>query len=325
MLAAAEDLDVTLKTYYAAGNRYQSYELAKQAIHEQEKPDFLLYIYQHGSGSAILEYAEQHAVKSFIFNTSISPDVAERIQQPRQKFRHWIGHMYPNDRAAGRLLGEALLEQERAQRAPESKDTIPLIAISGNQESAAGPQRSEGLQNLIAETEDAILHRLVYAQWQPQLAAKQARILLESYPDTRIIWSASDAMALGIIKELRRIRWPRPWPLVGGIDWTTAGIDAVVNGEMAATVGGHFMEGGWALLLLHDYYYGFDFEEFVTVKALPMHVIDRNNAEAYRALLSQDFGHIDFRRFSRRYQENWQAYPFMSRSLRQQLHLLLEP
>ena len=40
---------------------------------------------------------------------------------------------------------------------------------------------------------------------------------------------------------------------IGGLNWDPPALDKVKDGALVTTVGGHFMIGGWALVLLYDY------------------------------------------------------------------------
>ena len=47
--------------------------------------------------------------------------------------------------------------------------------------------------------------------------------------------------------------------MVGGIDWEPRALAAIRDGDLAVSLGRHFMGGGLLMLLLHDYHRGADF------------------------------------------------------------------
>ncbi len=65
--------------------------------------------------------------------------------------------------------------------------------------------------------------------------------------------------------------------LFGGCGWYAPAIKKVQDGTLATTVGGHFMEGGWVMVLIHDYHHGRDFISDPIETA--MYSIDKSNVE----------------------------------------------
>ena len=69
-------------------------------------------------------------------------------------------------------------------------------------------------------------------------------------------------MALGILDAASNTKGPKPNEdfVVGGVDWLPESFQSIQEGRMAVTIGGHFVEGMWALILLYDFLNGYDFE-----------------------------------------------------------------
>ena len=131
----------------------------------------------------------------------------------------------------------------------------------------------------------------------------------------RTLWAANDPMALGAIDAIEaKGRVPGRDILVGGVDWTTDGLDAIRDGKLELSAGGHFMEGAWALILMHDWRHGVDFvgaDGKGASRWSPMKVIGREELDAYRGLTSPDaWARIDFRKLSRVHNPALETYAF---------------
>ena len=312
MQVVARDLNMHLDVRYANDNRYEGTKLATKALASHPKPDFLIYIYQTGQGQEILSAAEAAKVHSFIINTGVNDSDREAVGRPREKFKYWIGHLFPDDVAAGQELATRLFEAAKAQGKLGTDGRIHAIALSGGRDSSAALDRNEGLQQALRAHPEVTLHQLVFTNWEMKLARSQTQGLLKRYPETSVVWAASDFIALGALEAIEENKKnARTDVLAGGFDWTTAGVHAVKNGKMLATLGGHFMDGGWALVLMHDFYHGIDFASSGTTIRSRMHVISQENVDSFLALPSKkQWDDIDFRQFSKIYNPKLQKYDF---------------
>jgi hypothetical protein len=87
---------------------------------------------------------------------------------------------------------------------------------------------------------------------------------------------------------------------IGGIDWSKDALEAIQRRELTASVGGHFFEGAWALVLLHDYINGRDFADIdgVTMKT-NMQLVDKTNVSYWQSFIDKKrWDNMDFRSFS---------------------------
>lgn len=312
MQVVARNLDMQLDVRYANDNRYEGTNLATKALASHPKPDFLIYIYQTGQGQEILSAAESAKVYSFIINTDVNDSDRETVGKPREKFKYWIGHLFPDDVAAGQELANRLFEAAKAQGKLGQDGRVHAVALSGGRDSSAALDRNEGLQQALQSHPEVTLHQLVFTNWEMKLARSQTQGLLKRYPEASVVWAASDFIALGAIEAIEENKKNAGADvLAGGFDWTTAGVHAVKNGKMLATLGGHFMDGGWALVLMHDFYHGIDFAPSGTTIRSRMHVISQENVDSFLALPSKkQWDDIDFRQFSKIYNPKLLKYDF---------------
>ncbi|SNC61983.1 monosaccharide ABC transporter substrate-binding protein, CUT2 family [Marinobacter sp. es.048] len=302
MEAVAEDLEVDLEVQYDPESHRLSYlRMAKDVLSREEKPDYLLFMCKEHVTESMLRLADGSGVKAFTFNTDVPDAARASIGMPRTVLQGWLGHLSPDNIAAGRAL-VTLLGKQAEQLGLSSGPSIPMLALSGTLDSSATKDRNGGLLAAAVQQRSELL-QLVYANWSRTLAREKTEVLLKRYPKTVSIWSASDGMALGAIEAARNAgRTPGKDLLVGGVDWQPEALERIRQGDLLVSLGRHFMGGGLALLLLHDYHHGRDFGDMSPdyVFRYELEPATRGNVEQVQRIMDpKNWSAIDFRRFSR--------------------------
>ena len=302
MEAVAEDLEVDLEVQYdRESHRFSYLRMAKDVLAREEKPDYLLFMCKENVTEPMLRLADGAGVKTFTFNTDVPDAARASIGMPRSVLSGWLGHLSPDNIAAGRSL-VTLLGKQAEQLGLASGPSIPMVALSGTLDSSATKDRNGGLLAAAVQQRSELM-QLVYANWSGTLAREKTEVLLKRYPNTVSIWSASDGMALGAIEAARNAgRTPGKDLLVGGVDWEPEALESIRQGELLVSLGRHFMGGGLALLLLHDYHHGQDFGDMSPdyVFRYKLEPATRDNVERVQRIMdSKNWSAIDFRRFSR--------------------------
>jgi len=275
--------------------------MAKDVLAREEKPDYLLFMCKENVTEPMLRLADGAGVKVFTFNTDVPDGARASIGTPRTVLQGWLGHLSPDNIAAGRTL-VTLLGKQAEQSGLASESRIPMLALSGTRDSSAGKDRDGGMLAAAVQQRSGLL-QLVYANWSGALAREKTEVLLKRYPETVSIWSASDGMALGAIEAARNAgRVPGQDLLVGSVDWQPEALDKIRSGELLVSLGRHFMGGGLALLLLHDYHHGRDFDDMSPdyVFRYKLEPATRDNIDQVQRIADpENWSSVDFRQFSR--------------------------
>jgi ABC-type sugar transport system substrate-binding protein len=307
---AAEDLGAEIHVSCGKNNTYTTKRAGNKLLRREPKLDYLLTGFWLGVTHRHLQIARDRDIEVIVFNADLDPDSRRDVGGPREKYENWIGHLVPDDTRAGTILARELISRAKAG-APDGE--VQVIGLSGNDDNRVSADRNMGLKGQIELSDQATLNELVFAYWTRDAARRSTRKLLEQYPDTSVVWAASDRMALGAVDAAKQLgRTPGEDLYVGGFDWTRQGLQAIADGDMAASVGGHFLEGVWAVVMAYDHYYGFDFADGVGVRALtPMHLVTASNLERYRRWLeAPEWAAFDFRSLSKKYNSEIDRYRF---------------
>lgn len=322
MRAAANDLDMELTTYVAGHSRERMIEQVREAVSGPTKPDFIVFKNFKSNAPEILKIAEAHGVKSFVFNAGLTADERAVHGAPREQYAQWIGSMFPDDRLAGYTLATSLIERARALGLSRGDGKISMMGLTGTLSDSPAIERTLGLERALEESPDVVFHQLVPAHWNHDQAVTKTMGLLGRYADASVLWAANDPMALGAIDgALLAGRTPGRDFIVGGVDWNSPALEAVKNGTMHITIGGHFMEGGWVMVLLHDYAHGRDFaNDGGTSRFSEMASLTQNNIDKYiEKFANEDWDRVDFSRFSKVKNPALKSYDFSLKRILEQL------
>ncbi|MBN1379154.1 MAG: ABC transporter substrate-binding protein [Gammaproteobacteria bacterium] len=315
MQAVANDLDIELIVKYdETRSTYVTKRLGNHLISKGPKLDYFLTKYWSSVTDSHIQQAKERGTKVFVFNSDILREDYPTVgRRPREMHAHFIGQAVPDDRKAGYELASILVKRAQQIKAGSSDDKINVLALVAPAVSAVRYIRVEGLKTKIDEIPEAILEDVVETNWESGSASQVIADLLQQYPQTDVIWSANEAIAWGAVQAVEKLnKIPGKDIIVGGFDWEDESIKAIADGRMTASMFGHFMEGAWALLLVHDYHYGFDFADDFGVRiSTPLAAITTDNYEKYQPLIQDaDWEDIDFKKFSKKYNPQLKSYNF---------------
>ncbi len=314
---SARDLNIKLTILYNRGNNRFSYlKSFEKAVNASRKPDLIIGIFYRFIGTRLLEMAKNKDIPVFMINTNIPDDEKAKIGSPRERFENFIGHMAPDEKAAGDLLARYLIKKARI-RFPGNQ--IQIAGLSGHRGSPVSLNRSLGLKNGAA-AENAVLRQLIFSDWNKphdqvkQDVITQTKVLLKRYPNLTALWYVCDWMAMAgktvmgqMDKEI----------ITGGIDWEKEAVFAVKNGLLDASMGGHFTELGFSLVLVHDYLHGRDFHDDpgTGIKTKMTLLTQENIDRFYMFLMNRNWEAIDFKSYSKILNPELKTYDFSFKTL----------
>ena len=194
MQAAAKDLGLDLRVRYGERDPRNTLEQAREVLQSSERPDYLVLVNEQYVAPQILRMAQGSGVKLLMVNNALTAD------QVRLFGAHdginLIGSLVADDEQAGYLMLKDMLRQ-RGRVAPG--ESLDLLAFSGIKTTPVALLREQSMHRALAEHPEVRLRQLVYGEWSRERAFEQATQLFKRYPQTALVWSANDQMALGEI------------------------------------------------------------------------------------------------------------------------------
>jgi PAS domain S-box-containing protein len=245
-----------------------------------------------GTGEEVLRVAGQYQTPALVINTEI-----DQVDfTPRTKYPYWLAQMTPDDTGAGRTLIRQLLSIAKEH----GVNQYHVLGIEGQPVQEASVRRRRGLEEYVAHAPGLESFVMVSADWNPAAAAAEFKKHYFENPAINIVWCANDNMALAVADAVDELGIGG-LVFIGGVDWDMRALKAIGEGRMQASVGGHFIEGAWAVLLLYDYLMGRDFTDEGFRFHTTMPAVTRANLEAFSHFLTINPSEIDFRNYSKVY------------------------
>ena len=284
---AAQDLNVRLDLYHFDDDPDKLVSMVEKAI--DGGSDGLIFPGFQGVDERVLSLAESGDVPSVVINSAL----ANSALAPREQYKQWIGSVLPDDVQAGKLLIRRLVAIAKSK----GLTTLNILAIEGNPKRVSSQNRVVGLKSFIDHRDDVVAFSVETGNWSPELAAEIVVREIRKNPDISIVWCANDGMAIAVAEAVKGLNLSQP-PIIGGVDWDFAATDAIRRGEMHVSVGGHFLDGAWAVILLNDYLSGEDFaHQQLRFKSL-MLAAEGKDLDRFAPYFSMDPKAVDFARHS---------------------------
>lgn len=298
MQAAAARLGMTLTVRYTDRDTRELVELARDALQGPNRPDYLVFSNELNVAPEILRLSQNSSVKLFAVNNTLTDDQLRILGDMPNRYPHFLGSLVGNDEEGGYLSAKHLISKSVSAKAGQ---TVEMLAFSGTNTTPVSLKREQGMYRALAEHPEIRLRQIVLGGWRRDRALEQARVLLKRYPDIHLIWAANDQMAFGAMDAVRETGGePGRDVFFSSINWSPPSLDALQDGTISALVGGHFMLGGLAMVLLHDY----DATDIATrdvIGARQVRVMQRIHATDVKQIRTNskrdDYG-VDVRSFS---------------------------
>lgn len=302
MKAAADDLGIDLEILYCDRNHVKMRRMAQSVILRKSPPDYLVVVNEKQAAGPIVMEADKVGVKVFLILNRFEDDQLKKMGEPRIRYKNWIGSLIPDNRFAGYQIAKLVIEQMAQTGVKTSDGRFHIIGLSGDYVTQASVERVEGLKQAVSEYPNVDLKQVIPCNWSKEEARQKTIQMLKRYPQTGAIWGANDPIAIGALEgAVAAGKTPGKDIFLGGLNWDPPGLAKVQSGEIVTSIGGHFMTGGWALVLLYDYHHGRDFaEEGTRLQQKIFGALHSGNIRHYlEGFEGRDWGNIDFTKYSK--------------------------
>lgn len=309
--AAATSLGVGLSARYLA-DADELHSFLDEMLAKEQVPDGIIFTGTAELSLELLPRAESAGVATLLINAGLPED---RVDDASDKFSYWLGQITPPDAEVGYLVAAQLIQSVQKD-AKGDDDAVKIIALTGGESDKAAVERNQGLRRAVQEYPQTELLTLMNTNWSADDAAQQLRVALAEYPQANAVWTASGLMIPGILPVMAKSGRPTGESMrVATVGWTQVGLQAVSEGKVHADVGGHFLEGAWAAVALHDHLKGRGQADTMVMHSTAG-VISAANVATYKQAAQERVWHqVDFSSFSRRQDSEREGYAFSIESV----------
>ncbi|MBB4368084.1 ABC-type sugar transport system substrate-binding protein [Bradyrhizobium sp. cir1] len=303
MRAAGRKLDAHVEVLTSERNYRTMQELGLGVVARADKPDFLILSNEESAAVPILEAAEAAGVRTLLLSNTLIGEDAKRLGPPRQKLKTWLGDITTDLQTAGARMANALISTARAEKWQSPDGKIHILGIGGDEITPASIARNAGLKLAADAAPDVVVDRMLFANWTQSEAEQVTANYLGWAARKEIrpagIWAGNDPMALGALRAITEAGLvPGRNIEVVGLNWSEDALREIKAGRLLLTDGGHFLLGGWSIVLLRDYADGCDFADASPRVEVKTSAITRDNLASVGDLIkTRAFDRIDFTRF----------------------------
>ncbi|MCH8497979.1 MAG: ABC transporter substrate-binding protein [Marinobacter sp.] len=302
--AAAEDMEVQLRVFDANRSRRKMLNQFSKSISSQQPPDAVLFPNYLETAPILIKDCEAAEIPCILFNSGLSEADAATLGEPGEHYRYWIAQLLPDDYQTTRELTHLLLQEAR-QLFP-NQPWLDMVALTGYGADAPSRVRIQAVLDEIADRPDVNMAQIFFTDWSREDAATRTSGMLPRYPEVRAIWSSNYRTTEGILDGLAKEGKRAGHDLVvNSFDIDPPSLAGVADGTLAATAGGHYAEGAWAVILMADHLTGHPLPAHQRVINTRQLIVTRDNVKQVRRVLEyleqapQCLNKIDFSLFSR--------------------------
>jgi ABC-type sugar transport system substrate-binding protein len=140
MRAAAAELGIDVEIRESDHTRDNAIAIAQDFLAERPRPDYLIATNDLEAGGEVIKLADAAHVKTILLNN----DLTEK-EEPRTKYRAWLGSIVPDHEDAGYGIATTILTAATNL----SNRPIKVLALTGDATTAASDERVRGLKRAI--------------------------------------------------------------------------------------------------------------------------------------------------------------------------------
>ena len=166
---------------------------------------------------------------------------------------NYLAFVGPSDEDAGYQMGLALFEATEADA--DGKKVIGWV--EGTAGTSVAIDRNKGLEKALAEHPEVVVAGKVNGNFVRDESQAAFEALYQAHPEIKGVWAANGGTATGVMTAIKNAgKVPGKDIMVVAMDLNPENVDAVKSGELLFDIGGHWLQGGFALVMMYDFLNG---------------------------------------------------------------------
>lgn len=182
---------------FGVGDRFVRQAEALRLIGQAPRPQAVIADVVIGDAARELEAAEQAGVPLFLLGPLFPAELPALGGAPRLKYRRWAALLQSDEEEKGYRLGGLLLDAARQAQAFARDGRVHAVGLGGARSWSGSQLREAGFARAVTERPFALLHQVVPTRWSPAEGRHITTRLLQRYPESSVVWAASDQLGAG--------------------------------------------------------------------------------------------------------------------------------
>jgi ABC-type sugar transport system substrate-binding protein len=213
-------------------------------------------------------------------------------------FPNYLAFVGPSDRDAGRQMAEALF----AAIEPADDGKKYIAVVNGTAGTSVAIDRRAGLQDALDANPDVVVVGEVDGNFVRDTSQTVFESLWQGNPNIQGVWAANGGTATGVIAAITNGGKVAGEDIfVVGMDLNPENVDAVEQGTLLFDIGGHWLQGGFALVMMYDHLNGQELPAEQAEVKLDLLPLTQDLVPQFRADFPGGVPEYDFRNRSRTY------------------------
>jgi len=174
--------------------------------------------------------------------------------KPQEQFENYLAFVGPSDAEAGYQMALALFEA--IEPAEDGKKYIGVV--NGTPGTSVAIDRRAGLEKALKEHPEIVVTGEVNGNFVRDESQKVMESLYQAHPNIKGVWAANGGTATGVMTAIKNAgKVPGKDVMVVAMDLNPENVVAIKKGELLFDIGGHWLQGGFALIIMYDYLNGY--------------------------------------------------------------------
>jgi ABC-type sugar transport system substrate-binding protein len=215
-----------------------------------------------------------------------------------ERFPNYKAFVGPSDEDAGRQMAEALF----AAMPADANGKKVIGVVNGTAGTSVAIDRRKGLEDALKAHPEVVVAGEVDGNFVRDTSQTVFESLYQGHPDIKGVWAANGGTATGVMTALKNAgKKPGKDVIVVAMDLNPDNVEAVKNGDLLFDIGGHWLQGGFALVMLYDELKGHPVpkdQDNVKLKLLPL---TKDRVSQFEADFPGGVPPYDFKAHSRTY------------------------
>jgi ABC-type sugar transport system substrate-binding protein len=228
----------------------------------------------------------------------IFADTYSDVSPQDPKYPDYVGFIGPSDADAGYRMAIALFEALK----PDEKGKKVIGVVDGTPGTSVAIDRAKGLDKALKEHPEVTVAGRVSGNFVRDESLTAFAPVFHAHPDIKGVWCANGGTATGVMTAIQNAgKMPGTDVQVVAMDLNPENVQAVEEGKLLFDIGGHWLQGGFALVLLYDHLNGFKIPKDranMKIKLLPL---TKDKVSAFRKVYPDGVPAYDFKARSKTY------------------------
>jgi ABC-type sugar transport system substrate-binding protein len=179
----------------------------------------------------------------------ILTDTYPDYQPQTSRFPNYLAFVGPSDEDAGKQMAETLF----AAMKPDANGKKVIGVVNGTAGTSVAIDRRKGLEDALKTHPEVTVAGEVDGNFVRDTSQTVFESLYQGHPDIKGVWAANGGTATGVMTALKGAgKHPGKDVYVVAMDLNPENVEAVKSGDLLFDIGGHWLQGGFALVMLYD-------------------------------------------------------------------------